>query len=179
MDCLLFAIDFAIFVCYDGGEVIAMKRFFALLFALLLFALPAFAEGYEMMLPEGFSWIEGEELEGYLAAARADAGAEFSDQARLALNGEMSLSVVLSTTDQPDGASAAKEILDGYAAHIAGFESVEPEKVTIGETDFWRFSFAIDGQTATQYCTVHEGEMALITLIGAPEDALSGFRWNA
>lgn len=156
-----------------------MKRFFALLLAALLLAVPALAQGYTLILPEGFSWVEDEPaLAGYLAAAGADADSAFSGEARLALGEGASISVVRAETDAPDAQSASEAILAGYAEYIAGFESVQPEAVTIGENAFWRYSFAIDDALATQYCAVREGEMVLITLINADEGALAGFSWN-
>lgn len=153
-----------------------MKKIMTILLLAAMFMLPAsFAEVYEgsmytVELPEGFAAIGQEEMTGYLAAAEADAGAAIAGDAMLAEKENASISIVCVASDTKDTATAVDAIVAEYAEYIDGFETVVPEDVEAGEHTFTMLQFAVDGEVASQYFLLEDGQMYTLTFLGV-EDA--------
>lgn len=148
-----------------------MKKIAIFLLASLLVCVCAAAEVPRdtMELPEGFSWVDETEMEGYRQAATQDSGATYAGESLLAVRDGAAISLVSAGSEYADTRAAAEALLEEYAGYIDGFENVEAEYVEAGEREFARFQVALDGEPAAQYLLLENGTLYVLTFAGVDE----------
>lgn len=156
-----------------------MKKIAMLLIAALLLCALATAEtyaggGYTLTLPEGFALVAEADMEGYREAAARDAGADYEDEALLAIGENAAISVVQANTAYAGTQEAAEAMVAEYADYVAGFETVEPQYTEAGGREFALIQVSLDGETASHYLLVEDGTLYTLTFVGVEEaDILS------